>query len=149
MKITPIELHVFKILFMHFGENSISKDVYFAVFRLLIYFPKTTIQRINNCFNLCLYKLLNLKKSVDDTIEKFNENLLNYGLFSFQHRIILKLFKFSHSIINNSNSPTDFHQVFKQDTYIKSSAGSASLLLSVIKTRYGEQKKTLKFFFFF
>ncbi len=89
---------------------------------LLIYFRKTTIQRINNCFNLCLYKLLNFKKSVDDNIEEFNENLSNYGLFSFQHRIMLKLFNFSHSIINNSNSPADLHQVFKQETYLKSRA---------------------------
>jgi hypothetical protein len=96
---------------------------------LLIYFPKTTIQRINNCFNLCLYKLLNFKKSVDNSVEEFNENLSNYGLFSFQHRIMFKLFNFSHSIINNSNSPADLHQVFKQETYLKSRARSASLLL--------------------
>ena len=112
---------------------------------LLIYFPKTTIQRINNCFNLCLYKLLNFKKSVDDNIEEFNENLSNYGLFSFQHRIMFKLFNFSHSIINNSNSPADLHQVFKQETYLKSRARSASLLLPAIKTHYGE--KTFQFFF--
>ena len=112
---------------------------------LLIYFPKTTIQRINNCFNLCLYKLLNFKKSVDDNIETFNENLSNYGLFSFQHRVMFKLFKFSHSIIYNSNSPADLHQVFKQDTYLKSRARSASLLLPAIKTHYGE--KTFQFFF--
>jgi hypothetical protein len=104
---------------MHFGENSISKDIYFAVFRLLSFaidlLPKTTIQRINNCFNLCLYKLLNFKKSVDDNIETFNENLSNYGLFSFQHRIMFKLFNFSHS-------------------YLKSRARSASrILISSLK----------------
>ena len=104
---------------------------------LLIYFPKTTIQRINNCFNLCLFKLLNFKKSVDDNIEEFNENLSNYGLFSFQHRIMFKLFNFSHSIINNSNSPADLHQVFKQETYLKSRARSASLLLPAIESIFG------------
>ncbi len=52
---------------------------------------------------------------------------------------------FSHSIINNSNSPADLHQVFKQDTFLKSRARSASLLLPVIKTHYGE--KTFQFIF--
>ena len=58
---------------------------------------------------------------------------------------MLKLFNFSHSIINNSNSPTDLHQVFKQETYLKSRARNASLILPVIKTHYGE--KTFQFFF--
>ena len=37
------------------------------------------------------------------------------------------------------------HQVFKQETYLKSRARSASLLLPAIKTHYGE--KTFQFFF--
>ena len=105
---------------------------------LLIYFPKTTIQRIKNCFNICLYKLLNFKKRTDDNIEAFNENLSNYGLFSFQHRVMFKLF-------NNSNSPADLHQVFKQETYVKCRARNVSLILPVIKTHYGE--KIFQFFF--
>jgi len=112
---------------------------------LLIYFPKSTIQRINNCFNLCLFKLLNFKKSSDENIEDFNENLSNYGLFSFQHRVMIKIFNFAHSMINNLNSPVDLQQVFKQETYLKSKARSASLILPVIKTHFGE--KTFQFFF--
>jgi hypothetical protein len=39
---------------------------------LLIYFPKSTIQKISNCYNMCLNKLLNFKlilpTSLDDSL---------------------------------------------------------------------------------
>jgi hypothetical protein len=112
---------------------------------LLIYFPKTTIQRINNCFNLCLYKLFNFKMENSSNIEKFNDSLTNYGLFSFQHRIMNKLFNFTHSIVNNSNAPSHLHQVFKQEQFTNSRARNPSLILPVIRTHFGE--KSFSFFF--
>jgi hypothetical protein len=112
---------------------------------LLIYFPKTTIQRINNCFNLCLYKLFNFKMENSSNIEKFNDSLTNYGLFSFQHRIMNKLFNFTHSIVNNSNAPSHLHQVFKQEKFTNSRARNPSLILPVIRTHFGE--KSFSFFF--
>ena len=133
---TSVKIQFFKTFVLPYFDYCLS---------LLIYFPKSTIQRINNCFNLCLFKLLNFKKSSDENIEDFNENLSNYGLFSFQHRVMIKIFNFAHSMINNLNSPVDLQQVFKQETYLKSKARSASLILPVIKTHFGE--KTFQFFF--
>ena len=52
---------------------------------LLIYFPKSTIQRLSNCFNLCLYKLFNFKllNVESDDLNNLNNQVESYGLFSY------------------------------------------------------------------
>ena len=75
---------------------------------------------ISNCYNMCLLKLFKFK--IDDKIvlnndelnetlitnqevSKFNEKLDKYGLQSFQHRFIKKIFNFTHKLINVEASP--------------------------------------------
>ena len=89
---------------------------------LLIFFPKSTFQRINNCFNLYSF-------DSRETIEEFNKKLNNYQLCWFQHRIMNKMFTFAHSFINNTNSPPDLHQVFKQQTLMNSWSREPKLVL--------------------
>ena len=83
---------------------------------LIIYFPKETIQKLSNCFNNCLYKLFkdlflfklvttdddSNNDSYNDSLNDYNLKLEDYGLFSFQHRILNKVLLFAYKIINNS-----------------------------------------------
>jgi hypothetical protein len=76
---------------------------------LFIYFPKYSLQKIANLYYICLFKLLNLKYEIKLRIDfnNFNHLLLNYNLYSFQHRILLKLFRFSFNILNCTATPID------------------------------------------
>jgi hypothetical protein len=70
---------------------------------LSIYFAKTSLQSLSNCYYLCLYKLFKFK-AVDD-LNLTNNNLEIYKLHSFQHHIIIQLFSFIHKIVNNPDAP--------------------------------------------
>ena len=67
---------------------------------LTIYFSKGAIQKLSNCFYLCLLRLFNFKALPSD-ITGLNNFLEKYGLFSLTHRIICKLFNFSYKIANS------------------------------------------------
>lgn len=79
---------------------------------IFIYFPKITLQKINNCFNFCLFKLFKFKFSIEmkscndgKSLNCFNNFLEKYNLFTFQHRLIYRIFIFIHKIMNSYNSP--------------------------------------------
>jgi hypothetical protein len=71
------------------------------------YFPKETIQKLANCYNICLNKLLGLKTIVQTSKDynKLNNLLEKYGLANFQHRIIARTTAFSFKVLNDSNAP--------------------------------------------
>ncbi|CAF1006159.1 unnamed protein product, partial [Brachionus calyciflorus] len=62
------------------------------------------IQRLSNCFYLCIYKLLKINLNSAD-FNDLNNLLEKYGLFAFQHRALERMLTFSYKIINLSNSP--------------------------------------------
>ena len=79
---------------------------------IFIYFPKTTLQKINNSFNYCLFKLFKFKFTTDKSsseeeisYNRFNDLLEKYKLFTFQHRLIYRILIFIHKIVNNDNAP--------------------------------------------
>ena len=88
---------------------------------LLIYFPKSTVQKISNCYNMCLLKLFKFKLENSTTIKNdelndscvnnnrdlflYNEKLEKYGIQSFQHRFLKKIFNFTYKLINAEVSP--------------------------------------------
>lgn len=79
---------------------------------IFIYFPKVTLQKINNCFNYCLFKLFKFKFSIknssseeEKSFNRFNDLLENYNLFTFQHRLIYRILIFIHKIVNDDTSP--------------------------------------------
>ena len=92
---------------------------------LLIYCPKSTIQSLNNCFNLCLLKLFKLKPEKLDledllpediqeiVMNNFEDTLQNYGLITFQKRLLDRFLLFAHSILNKENSPPDLKETIK------------------------------------
>jgi len=95
---------------------------------LLVYFPKSTIISLNNCYNNCLFKLFNFKRdeinhdivdesnvaSVKETIElNFNNRLNNYKISTFQFRFFNKFLCFTWNLINNPNAPARLKEGIK------------------------------------
>ena len=92
----PVKLQFFKSFILpHFDYcNS-----------LYIYFPKSTIQKICNCYYLCLQRLLNLKFSNTSEFNCINNDLFVYNLESLQHRVLRKLLIFSYKILYSNEAP--------------------------------------------
>ena len=82
---------------------------------LAIYYAKTAIQRMCNCFNMCLFKLFGIKNeaTTNDGLNEHNNKLEQFGLNTFEHRLMSKMATFAHKIINNSNAPADLKDSLK------------------------------------
>jgi hypothetical protein len=111
---TTVKIQFFKTFILPYFDYCAS---------LMLYFPKSTIQRFNNCFNLCLYKLFGFKPDSNDLhkdsffddyeqqeeliLESFSNKLHKYGLCTFQERLIKRFLIFAHNILNNVSSPPE------------------------------------------
>ena len=73
----------------------------------------------------------------------FNNDLNKYGLSTFQHRIVNKVFTFAYNIINNPKAPTGLKQTFVNNKVRR--LRKNNLELPAVKTHYGE--KTFSYFF--
>jgi len=83
---------------------------------IFIYFNKSAIQKIANCYYLCLSRLLNFKFTAKFNESKFDFNHLNnelekLNLQSFQHRVLSRLLTFGHKIVNLSDSPENLSEL--------------------------------------
>ena len=74
------------------------------------------------CFNNCLFMLFKFKIEPEEENEISNENVTNfnnklqqYGLFTFQHRLLNKILTFTHNIINNPNSPSELKSILRPE----------------------------------
>jgi hypothetical protein len=74
---------------------------------LSIYFAKTALQRMCNCFNMCLFKLFKIKNEAtnNNELNLHNNKLEKLSLFTFEHRLLSRISSFAHKIVNNTNSP--------------------------------------------
>ena len=95
-----VKIQFFKSFILPFFDYCLS---------LIIYFPKYSIQRLSNFYNICLYKLFKFKFKiiVSNDFNLFNNFLNANNLSCFQHRILKKLILYSHNIINNIDSPSE------------------------------------------
>jgi hypothetical protein len=117
------------------------------IFTILCYFSKEAIQKLSNCFYICIFKLLKIKLNFND-FNEINNILEKYGLFAFQHRALESMLNFSYKIINFSKSPPNLREQF-----VKNKARSLNYNLrnennfveTAAKTRNGE--KTFGFFY--
>ena len=86
---TSVKIHFFKTFILPYFDYCLS---------LILYFPTSAYQSLNNCFNLCLYKLFKFKPEAidmddeDDNDEEkimseFIKKLQSYDLFTLQSRI--------------------------------------------------------------
>jgi hypothetical protein len=82
---------------------------------LAIYYTKTAIQRMCNCYNLCLFKLFGIKNSAqtNNELNDHNNKLEKYNLNAYEHRLMSNLATFAHKIINNDNAPLALKELFK------------------------------------
>ena len=74
---------------------------------LSIYFTKTALQRMCNCFNMCMLKLFKINNEATNNSELnlHNNKLEKRSLFNFEHRLVSRISSFAHKILNNTNSP--------------------------------------------
>ena len=119
---TSVKIQFFKTFILPYFDYCLS---------LIIYFPKSTFQSLNNCFNLCLYRLFKFKpekSSPDDDIDEdkimndFIDKLQSYDLFTLQSRVYTKLLTFAHSIINNQYSPIELKEILSDKILDKQSS---------------------------
>jgi len=111
---TSVKIHFFKTFILPYFDYCLS---------LIIYFPSSAYQSLNNCFNLCLYKLFKFKPEIADKdkeedeekiMKEFVEKLHSYDLFTLQSRIYNKLLMFAHSIKTNGRSPVELKSYINQ-----------------------------------
>ena len=85
---------------------------------ICIYFPKYSIQKIANYYNMSIFKListnhiLSFRAYTSDDFNKWNEILQFHGLNAFQHRIIYRLSCFIHKLFNEFTSPLNLFNCF-------------------------------------
>ena len=71
---------------------------------LSVYFPKTTLQKLSTCYYATIFRLFKFDFSELES-DEINEFLKNYGLFAFQHRIMLRISLFTYRTISDSAPP--------------------------------------------
>lgn len=112
---------------------------------LTIYFPKATIQKINNCYNNCLLILFKFKPNEGpDPSNNFNNFLEKYGLSNFQHRVILRIMIFIHKIVNKSDSPPFLKNSILKCNFLYPIRNVVIYKIPYVRTHYGEN--TFSFF---
>ena len=98
-----------KIEFLNsFSLNSLSPSSIIVLHSLFIFLPLS----LWNCFNLCLFELLNFEHQFDSEeddggkiMNDFYEKLQSYHLFTLKVRIYNKLLIFARGIKRNARSP--------------------------------------------
>ena len=77
-----VKLQFFKTFLLPYFDYCLS---------LSIYFPKSVLQKLSNCFYICLHKLFKFNFSGYEQRE-INSFLCKYGLFGLEHRLVYKLY---------------------------------------------------------
>ena len=106
---------------------------------------------LNNCFNICLFKLFKFKPDFTSDFEddarilrEFIEKLHSYDLFTLQSRILNKVSIFAHGIKTNVNAPVELK--FNKESGIvaeSSTQDTSKPFLAVFKIRKGDKANNL------
>ena len=78
---------------------------------LIIYFSKKAITKLAQTYYSCLYKLFKFK--FNNNLIETNHFLKTFNIFSFEHRIVYKILKFSFLIKNETLAPRELKQQFE------------------------------------
>lgn len=92
---TSVKMQFFKSFILPYFDYCLS---------LSVYFPKATLQKLATCYYATLFRLFKFDFSELDS-NAINDFLKNYGLFAFQHRIMLRLSLFTYKIISERAPP--------------------------------------------
>ena len=69
---------------------------------LVIYFSKQAIQKLENCYYLCIYKLFKISFDSNEP-NLVNSQLKKWGLFNLHHRLVRKLSLFENLYFQKSS----------------------------------------------
>jgi hypothetical protein len=111
---------------------------------IYLYFPKATLQKIFNCYNYCLGKLLGIKANQEmcQNLNFFNNHLESFGLHNFQHRLFDRATTLVHNIVNKTNAPRLLKEqiVYKKDVnkYYSLRNNNQVIQQLALKNHYGE-----------
>ena len=79
---------------------------------LAIYFPKVVLQKLANCYYMCLFKLFKFKFDGLNG-QGMNDFLHKYNIFAFEHRILYRLFLFSYKLLKDDAAPENLKSQLK------------------------------------
>ncbi len=111
---------------------------------LSIYFSKCLIQKLVNLYSTCILRLFKIR-FVDQEATTVNGCLKSYSLFSFQYRILFRLFWFSFKIVACKPSPIRLLDQLKLETHAHNIRDKPTYATNRTLTNIGERK----FGFFF
>jgi hypothetical protein len=111
---TSVKVQFFKAFILPYFDYCLS---------LSIYYSKSVVQKLCNCYNMCLVKLFNSTKNDkfifndedDDKLIKINNFLKKFNIFSFTHRIFIRLNLFLFKIVTNESPPLLNSYLKKED----------------------------------
>ena len=114
---------------------------------LSIYYSKSILQKLCNSYNICLFKLFNSTKTDKFNFKSSENELLNkflkrFNIFSFTHRVFIKLNLFFYKIFSNENPPILFKKFTDKNT---DSLTITKILRSNISYSITETNSKLKF----
>ena len=98
---TAIKIQFYKTFILPYFDYCLS---------LAIYYSSTVLQKLCNCYNMCLCKLFNSTKqdkfnfSQNDPCS-INKFLLKFNIFSFVHRLVIRLNLFLFKIVSSKRPP--------------------------------------------
>ena len=78
---------------------------------LFMYYSKALLQKLSNIYYMCLFKLFKFNFITD--AEEANTFLSQYGLFSFQHRLLVRFSTFSYRMYSLDCAPPSLQNQFK------------------------------------
>jgi len=98
---TSVKVQFFKAFILPYFDYCLS---------LSIYYSKAVLQKLCNCYNMCLCKLFNSTKQdkfnfYENEPSSINKFLMKFNIFSFVHRIFIRLNLFLFKIVNTKRSP--------------------------------------------
>ena len=124
---TSVKLQFFKTFLLPHFDYCIS---------LSIYFSKRAIQKLSNCYYMCLNKLFKFNLT-NMTVNTINDYLKQYNLFSLQHRIVLRISTFVHKILHNKQ-PENLYNSLKFNDYKMSLRSNGNIYQPRVASKYGD-----------
>ena len=113
---------------------------------LVIYMPKTALQRISNCYYVCLSKLFNFN-FVNLELYQINSFLKAYNLLPFQYRLYYKLAMFGFCVNNGVNSPQILKFYLVERSELISNNLRSSNKFNIIASNFKAGDLTFQFFY--
>ena len=132
---TTVKLQFFKTFLLPHFDYCITLSIYYTI---------GALQKLVNCYYMCLSKLFNFNL-INLNTTTINAYLKRYNLFAIQHRILYRFALFLYKLTNSKNFPLDLSSTLKHNKCEYNFRHQNLFLLPSISSKSGEQ--TFEFFF--